>query len=292
MPQYTLLGGGYRAELTELGGAVSALTHGGRDLIPSRPVDGPIEFYNGTVLAPWPNRVVGARYVFADECFELPVNEPDRGHALHGFVSDAHWSCVEFTAIEDHRSSAVMTYTLEPHQGYPYRLALTTTYVLDESGLKTTLKAENIGDAPAPYGCGPHPWLLAGPDVTEYTLSLPAGKVFLTDELLAPTDLVPVDGTEFDFRVPHPLGTVSIDHAYTGLTEGRVVVSGPGGGVAVTWDHEALPWVQVCNGVGLGYQGVAVEPMTCPPDAFNSGTDLIVLKPGDTHEASWTLSAA
>jgi aldose 1-epimerase len=29
---------------------------------------------------------------------------------------------------------------------------------------------------------------------------------------------------------------------------------------------------------------VAIEPMTCPPDAFNSGIDLIVLKPGKKHE--------
>jgi aldose 1-epimerase len=37
--------------------------------------------------------------------------------------------------------------------------------------------------------------------------------------------------------------------------------------------------------------GLAVEPMTCPPDAFNSGTDLIVLQPGESTTAGWTISA-
>jgi aldose 1-epimerase len=37
--------------------------------------------------------------------------------------------------------------------------------------------------------------------------------------------------------------------------------------------------------------GLAVEPMTCPPDAFRSGTDLVVLEPGASHEASWRIEA-
>ena len=36
-----------------------------------------------------------------------------------------------------------------------------------------------------------------------------------------------------------------------------------------------------------GTTGIAVEPMTCPPDAFNSGTDLVVLRPEQSHTGSW-----
>jgi len=43
------------------------------------------------------------------------------------------------------------------------------------------------------------------------------------------------------------------------------------------------PWCQVYSGEEIGRAGVAVEPMTCPPDAFNSGEDVIVLEPGDSH---------
>ncbi|WP_214102990.1 aldose 1-epimerase family protein [Acrocarpospora catenulata] len=291
MSTYTLLGGGYQADVTDVGAAVHGLRFDGRELIPGWAPEGPPPFFNGAVLAPWPNRVVGARYVFADECFELPVNEPERGHALHGFVAAVPWTCAEFACVEDDHAFARFTHTLEPQPGYPFRLRLETRHDLSAAGLTTTVTAENIGENAAPYGTGPHPWLLAGPDVREYELDLPAAKVLLVDELLAPRALEDVTYTPYDYRQARRIGDTAIDHAFTALAEGQVRVRGPEGGLEMSWDATVLPWVQICTGTGLDYHGLAVEPMTCPPDAFNSGTDLIVLKPGDTHRAAWTLAA-
>jgi aldose 1-epimerase len=68
-----------------------------------------------------------------------------------------------------------------------------------------------------------------------------------------------------------------------------------GGGVAMHWSTAELPWVQVHTAdrpdPADDRVGLAVEPMTCPPDALNSGTDLVVLQPGDTHSASWEIEA-
>ena len=36
-------------------------------------------------------------------------------------------------------------------------------------------------------------------------------------------------------------------------------------------------------------KSLAVEPMTCPPDAFNSGVDLVVLQPGQSHSLALTI---
>ena len=38
-------------------------------------------------------------------------------------------------------------------------------------------------------------------------------------------------------------------------------------------------------------KALAVEPMTCPPDAFNSGVDLVVLEPGRSHSLALTIGA-
>src|SRR5690606_19512455 len=97
---------------------------------------------------------------------------------------------------------------------------LEARYALASDGLTTTLTAQNVGDAPAPYGCGPHPWLLAGPDVREYELELPATKVLLTDESLAPLTLRDVAATPYDFTAPRVLGETAIDNAFTGLGAG------------------------------------------------------------------------
>jgi galactose mutarotase-like enzyme len=34
-------------------------------------------------------------------------------------------------------------------------------------------------------------------------------------------------------------------------------------------------------------RGVAIEPMTCPPNALRTGTDVIVLQPGHEWTARW-----
>ena len=81
------------------------------------------------------------------------------------------------------------------------------------------------------------------------------------------------------------IGGRSIDHAFTGIeAEGAwsasIIHRGTGIGAAITAD---TPWVQVYSGEHVSRRGVAVEPMTCPPNAFNSHTDLAVLQPGQTH---------
>ncbi|GII63825.1 galactose mutarotase [Sphaerisporangium krabiense] len=295
MPQYVIQGGDYRAVISGSGGALRILRHGDRDLVTSWPQDGPVPFYSGTLLAPWPNRVAHARYTFRGETFRLPVNEPERGHALHGLVAFAGWRAAG--PHEDGDASVRLTHTVEPSPGYPFRLRLEVRHALGPGGLTTTLTAENTGDRPAPYGCGTHPWLIAGDGPESgWELALPADRVLLTDEELLPAALRPVEETPFDFRLPRPIGETSADNAFTGLAAGpdgrtEVRLRGPRGGVRIAWDPAALPWAQVCTGTGFGHRGIAVEPMTCPADAFNSGTDLVVLDPGAAHEAGWTISA-
>ena len=40
---------------------------------------------------------------------------------------------------------------------------------------------------------------------------------------------------------------------------------------------------------GVG-RALAIEPMTCPPDALNSGIDLITLAPGQSWSGRWGLT--
>ncbi|MBG0817674.1 aldose 1-epimerase family protein [Planomonospora sp. ID82291] len=294
--QFTLRSGTLHAEITERGAALRLLRHGGRDLVTSWPADGPTPYYSGTLLAPWPNRVGGASYSFGGETHRLPVNEEDRGHALHGLVAEAAWAAVEDGRDPgDPGDSVRLAHTVGPVPGYPFTLSLQVLHSLSPDGLTTTLTAQNTGETAAPYGCGPHPWLLAGGNVEEYELHLPAERVLLVDDLLLPRSLEDVSGTPYDFTAPRPVGGTAVDHAFTGLLPGadglvRVRVSGPDGGVEMRWRAAEMPWVQVCTGSALDHAGLAVEPMTCPPDAFNSGTDLIVLQPGEKAEASWTIS--
>lgn len=280
--EVVLRAGHYTATTTAAGGALGSLRHDGRDLVlPSggrlgRPA------YEGAICAPWPNRVVDGRWEHAGRRHELTVNEPDRGHALHGFVHDQVWTLLESTA-----DTARWGLETLPRPGYPWALALTTAYRLDaDTGLTWQVgarlrPASDAEPGPAPYGVTVHPYFVAGVDPAEtWTLELPAESVLTVDDRLVPRSLEPVTGAGMDLRSGRRLGEQQIDHAFGGLTArtARLTVT-DGTGVEVAW-CERSHWVQVFSARWDALRprhAVAIEPMTCPPDAFNSGTDLIAL---------------
>ena len=253
--------------------------------------------YRGVTLAPWPNRVVDGRYRFGGADEQLSLNEPDRGHALHGLAA---W--LDFEPVHRESARVVLAATIEAQAGYPHRLVVEVEFRLDGSGLHTTVTATNTGADAAPFGTGPHPYLVAGEgSVDDWTLELPAAVVLeVTPDRLIPTATAPVggerEGGSFDFRAPRRIGSTEIDHAFTGLeydADGVVaarLTDADGRGVGMSWAADC-PWVQIHTADGSGRTGLAVEPMTCPPDAFNSGTELIVLEPGDAASAGWTIFA-
>ena len=299
--QHELAADGYTAVVTEVGAALRVLAHDGRDLVLPWSAEEMMPGHRGALLAPWPNRVVDGRYRDPDGREQLlALSEPKRGHAIHGLVDWAPWWLVAHT--ED---SVVLGARVFPRSGYPYVLDVTVAYALGPDGLSTTVRATNVGAGRAPYGCGAHPYVLAGPArpgaVDDWTLALPATRVLeVTEDRLVPTGLAEVDGTGYDFRSPRRIGDTFLDHAFTGVLRddtGRATVrvtGDDGSGVEVRFGSEC-PWVQVHTadkpGAASHRAGLAVEPMTCPPDAYNSGTDLVVLEPGQTHQASWTIAA-
>lgn len=307
--QYSIRSGAYEADIASVGASLRGLRHDGRDLVVPFDADEVRPAYRGAVLAPWPNRVVGGRYTFDGDDFQLDLNDSgDRGNALHGF---AGW--LDFAAVAHEPDAVTLAATIEPRTSYPWRFRIETTYRLSADGLTQTVRAVNESPDAAPYGTGPHPYLVAGPGPLDtWTFELPASTVLeVTPERLAPVALHDVTGYDpqrFDWRAPRVLGGAEIDHAYTGLArddEGSTTVrlTDPSGvGVELTWDG-ACPWVQIHTADLPGgpaqpfhRAGLAVEPMTCAPDAFNDGsydfeTGLLTLAPGGAAEASWRIAA-
>lgn len=297
--EFTLSAGGYTAVVTARAAALRVLQFQGRDLVVPFPEGGPIPDYRGVIAAPWPNRIADGKYTFDGVDHQLPVNEPERGTALHGLAFPLDWTLKESDA-----GSLTLTCTVGPTAGYPFVLELSARFVLDADGLRTTVTARNAADIAAPYGVCPHPYLVAGSSpLDEWVLEFAADSFLeVTPDRLLPVEVVGVEGHAFDFRSPRAIGTTEIDHAFTDITfDGglaRLSVRDPAGtgvggsGVGMSWD-ESCPWLQIHTADKPapipGRIGLAVEPMTCPPDAFNSGTDLIRLEPGAEHRASWSI---
>jgi len=298
--QYTLLADAYTATIASVGASLRVLQHRDRDLVVPFEADQLRPLYRGAILAPWPNRVVEGRYAYDGVTQQLALTEPDRGHALHGL---AVWH--DFAAEQTDPKRVELQTQLPAQQGYPHQIEVAVTYELDEHGLLTTVTGINIGTSTAPWGTAPHPYLTAGGGrVDDWSLELPAHSILtVTPDRLVPVALGEVAttaGGTFDFRIERSLDGIKIDHAFThlardedGVTTVRLRDS-TGQGVAMTFD-EACPWVQIHTAdrpePSLNRVGLAVEPMTCAPDAFNSGVGLIHLAPGESHHATWRIQA-
>jgi aldose 1-epimerase len=244
--QYTLQTTRDVVHVASVGASLRRYTHDGRDLVVPFEADQVRPAYRGAILAPWPNRILDGRYQFGGEEYQLGITEPKRGHALHGL---AVW--LGFHAVAERSDSLILVATVEPQEGYPWRIRLETTYNLGADGLTQTVRATNESSTPAPFGTAAHPYLVAGlGQVDEWVLELPARQVLLTDDKLRPTDLVDigVDVDRFDFRCRRLIGSAEIDHAFTALqrdSSGHATVrllDQAGQGVAMTWDA-ACPWV-------------------------------------------------
>ncbi len=304
--QHALRAGDYEAVISSVGASLRSLTYDGRDLTVPFDADEVRPSYRGATLAPWPNRIVDGLYTFAGVERQVALTEPARHHALHGLGG---W--LDYEAIDKGPSHVTLSAAIVPQTGYPWRIVIETTFSLDADGLTQTVKATNESPDAAPWGTGPHPYLVAGEGhVDDWILDLPAAEVLaVTPDRLSPIGLRAVDADEparFDFREARQIGAVEIDHAYTALTrdaDGSAIVrvTEPAGtGVQMVWDA-ACPWVQIHTsdkGVGKpGHRtGLAVEPMTCAPDAFNADrydydAGLIVLEPAASASASWRISA-
>lgn len=283
----TISSGEYTATLVSVGAGIARLQHQGKDLVVPHEPDELPKGYLGKALVPWPNRIVEGTYVYRGETFNVPVNEPETGAALHGLACWADWN-----VLTQEADRVVFETFIAPQYGYPFALVCRVSYtVAADSGLRVEISAKNVGSTTAPYGSSSHPYLTCNlASNTGYELTVPAAEVLTVDENLSPVEQVSVAVADLDYRTPKVLGNTEIDHAFTQLNKGiwHVDLTDKAQGMTVRLSSD-LPWLQIYSGTNIDRLGVAVEPMTCPPDAFNTGRDLIELAPGEETSMNFSI---
>lgn len=278
--------------LTEVGAGLRTFTADGRHLIDGYPVSERCTGARGHSLIPWPNRIKGGKYRWDGTDYQLDLTEPAVGGAIHGLTRWASWD-----AVEHDNEHATFRHVLYPRQGWDWVYDCVIEYVLDDSGLTVRTSAMNIGEKAGPYGTGAHPYLTAGtPTIDDVAVSVPASIYLPVDDAGIPTGSKQVEGTKYDLRSPTTMGDRQIDVAYTDLmrepdAKARVRLEAPNLDAVSLWANDAYPYLELYTGdtqpEPRRRTGLGVEPMTCAPDAFNSGHGLITLAPGETHTAEW-----
>lgn len=275
------------------GGRVTAYRVGDIDVLAGR--EHPDLFaYRGSLLAPWPNRVTDGQWTWRGEQLQLPLNDPTGvDAALHGLVVHA-----EFDVVAQSPTAVQLLHHLKATDGYPFPLRLQVTYALTDEGLDCSLVATNTGEADAPVGLGVHPYVAAPGLVDDVSLTLPAATVLVTDEQWREVDRRPAEEVDLDFRGGSRLGPRDIDHSFTDLTRNRngqveVVLARPDGREVVLTSGRSCRWLVVYTGHTLPPDdrrgSIAVEPMTCPPNALATG-EIDVVEPGGSLILEWRFS--
>jgi aldose 1-epimerase len=295
--QHEIAAGDWRAAVVEVGGGLRSLSVGGRELLDGYGVDEMCSSGRGQVLIPWPNRIEDGSYDWDGQRHQLALTEVENGNAIHGLVRWATW-----TVREQRPGGVVLGHRLHPQPGYPFSLELELEYALGEEGLNVRTTATNIGAHACPYGAGAHPYFTVGtPTVDAVLLRVPARSVAPGGARGLPGKVGPVDGTDLDFRSARQLGATQLDHTFTDLERDgdgivRVELGDPAGEAGITvWADERHPFLQLFTGDPLpdvNRRSLAVEPMTCAPNAFRTGEGLVRLEPGESVTSVWGIAPA
>lgn len=294
--QFEISHGRQRATIVEVGGGLRQHSVGGHELLDGYGLRARCTGARGLPLIPWPNRIRDGAYTFGGTRYQVPLTEPDKHNAIHGFLRWRNWACRRHDT-----ERVVMGTVLNPMMGYPFAVDVTVDYRLDDRGLTVCTQATNVGDDTCPYGAGQHPYLCVGTDLVDpCSLQLDAALYLPTDDRGLPTGDLDVDGSAFDFRGGRTIGDQEVDHTFTDLARDDdglawVRLTAPDGRRVAVWVDESYPFVELYTShtqppphyrTGLG-----VEPMTCAPNAFRTGEGLIRLEPGQSTSATWGITS-
>jgi aldose 1-epimerase len=243
----------------------------------------------GAVLVPWPNRTAHGKWQWNGGEQQLALTEPDAGNAIHGLLRH-----VVYQVGERAEDAITLVAVIPPQPGWPVALATGIRYAVDGAGLTVTHTVRNVGTEPVPFGVGAHPYLRAGDaPIDDCVLTVAAATTIPLDGGL-PTGPATAVPAELDLRSGRPVKELDLDNAFGGAapaegdTHVRHHLAAPDGTTEL-WADPVFGYVQVFTPPDLVGRGraVAVEPMTCPPDALNTGDGLITLAPDATWSGSW-----
>ncbi|MGY1793612.1 aldose 1-epimerase family protein [Geodermatophilus sp. SYSU D00525] len=285
-----LVRGDARLAVDLRGGGLRALTAGGWDVLDGYPAGTVPAGRRGGVLLPWPNRLRDGQWTWQGQRLQLDVAAPGKP-AAHGLVTWQRWE-----VLSRHSDAVTVGTVVEARPGYPFRLAVAVDHLLGDDRLTVTVRVRNAGDRPAPFGAGMHPYLSVGADrdggIGDAELTVPARTALDLDGGLPTGTRRPFDGAV------GRIGGRALDDAVTDLDRdddgwARVRLRGAAGALELAVDR-SWPWLQVYSGdtlpEGQRRRSLAVEPMTCPPNALADDVDLVVLDPGETWSGTWTLT--
>ncbi len=280
--------GAARAEIGTVAAVLRGVTVDGVAVTEPLPADSPPPMAAGIVLAPWPNRVRDGLWSLDGRAQQLDLTEVARGNATHGLLRNT-----DYTVRDLHADRVTLGAVIAPQHGWPFLLDTWVRYVLQPDGVRVTHGAINHGDCWAPFAVGAHPYLRIGDHPPEdLTLTVHAATYFAVDDHMNPITENSVTGTRYDLRDGRRAGDLDLDTAFGAVSHrdgAAAELRALDGATVELVQDEDWRYVQVFTPRAFPGRtlALALEPMTAPPDALNSGAGLHWLEPGGAWSGSW-----
>lgn len=292
--QFELRRGDALAVVTELAAGLRLYSRNGTQLTESYGDHQIPPGATGITLAPWANRIEDGVWYLDGKKQQLDITEASRNNASHGLLRNTG-----YTLVDESEFSVTLEATVFPQHGYPFLARHQVRYELDEAlDLRVSQTLINDSQSAAPFVLGAHPYLRIGDVAPEdLTLTVHAGTRLVADERLIPRSAAAADG-EFDFSGGPTVGGLLVDVALTDLAfdagvARHTLTAADGRSVSLEQD-EACQYVHVfvTDTFPGRARAVAIEPMTGPANAFNSGDGLRWLAPGEAFTMNWGITAS
>ena len=234
------------------------------------------------ILFPFPNRLRDGRYVHEGKTYQFPINNADTGNAIHGFSNNVK---MEVTNVETTENEGKLTcsYTHDgSHEGYPFRFTFNIAFTLRGSNLDVEMALTNEDSTTIPVGLGWHPYFRLSEKSDDTFLQMPDCQLVEIDERMIPTG----EKSDFmDFQTTTQLRDGFLDNGFyiKNQTQNAEVILSSNVGKLTCWQETgAGKWNFVQVFTPPHRMSIAVEPMTCNVDAFNSKDGLTILNPSET----------
>jgi aldose 1-epimerase len=240
----------------------------------------------GIFLIPFPNRIKDGKYSFDGTAYQLSINKPKEQNAIHGFIWNRKFELTETVLNEHDATTKFHNQYSGDYTGYPFPFDTELNFRLTENELKISVAIVNTGNKNMPFGMGWHPYFTFQKNVNNLYLQIPYSEILEADERMIPTgkrkrcnqfnELKKIDDTLFD---------TCFQFSENNKTYETKLVNSENETSVILWQDTKFQYVQIY--IPPERNSIALEPMTCPANAFNSKENLLVLKPNEKFEGSF-----
>lgn len=231
--------------------------------------------FKGSKLSPFPNRIPDGKFEFKGKSYQLILNDLPANNNLHALLHNRPFEVVEQSADEAGATVKLRYVYKGTDLGYPFPYELLVTYTMDVSGVKFHTQIQNTGTETLPLGDGWHPYFQFD-NLDQINMQMGPAKRLSSNVGNALSD-------EHGFEVEASLAGNALDDCFEAKENGEYQI--------FLRDQKQGIEIEICQESEIGKykyfqiytppsrRSIAVEPVTCPPDAFNSGIGLIKLEP-------------